>query len=137
MKRLCLSLLLLFFMGCSAKPQTLHVESVQVAQLSQDLQGLGPRIDPEEARLFAYEALLYPQVLAQNYGLVYPPTFHNLLINVGVKDRGLCYQWSEDMITHLKNQHYKSFDYFGGIEKFKIQKEKDETVTIIENNKKY
>jgi len=65
--------------------------------------------------MFAYEALLYPQILAERYGLVYPPTFHNFLINTGLKERGLCYEWSEDMITHLKNLKYHSFDLRWGV----------------------
>ena len=56
---------------------------------------LGDNVEYSEARLFAYEALSYPQTLAERYGLVYPPTLHNLLINTGLKERGLCYQWSE------------------------------------------
>jgi hypothetical protein len=101
--------------GCSAKPQNLHVTSEQVEKLSLDLQQLSDKVDREEARMFAYEALLYPQILAERYGLVYPPTFHNFLINTGLKERGLCYQWSEDMITHLKNLHYQSFDLRWGV----------------------
>jgi hypothetical protein len=104
---------LLMFSGCSVKQSAL--EPVKVQTLTQELLNLGLHINPQEARMFAYEAILYPQILAEKYGLVYPPTFHNLLINTGLKERGLCYEWSEDMITHLKAQQYESFDLRWGV----------------------
>lgn len=110
---LCLMVLLLS--GCSAKVERLHVEPIRVETLTHQLITLGADVDKGEAKMFAYEAILYPQELAKKYGLVYPPTFHNFLINTGLKERGLCYEWSEDMITHLKAQHYTSFDLRWGV----------------------
>lgn len=103
------------WVGCSVKQESLEVTPQRVSALSNDLMQLGDGIDYQEARIFAYESLLYPRTLAERYGLVYPPTFHNFLINTGIKDRGLCYQWSEDMITHLKGLHPHSFDLRWGV----------------------
>lgn len=105
----------LFLGGCSVKQDALHVTPDKVQQLTSELTHLGHDIDYQEARMLAYEALLYPQILVERYGLVYPPTFHNFLINTGLKERGLCYQWSEDMITHLKGLKYQSFDLRWGV----------------------
>jgi len=105
----------LLVVGCSVKQDNMALESGKLTQLTANLSALSPSVDYKEARLFAYEALWYPHVLAQRYGLVSPPTFHNLLINMGLRDRGLCYQWSEDMITHLKALHYQSFDLRWGV----------------------
>ena len=44
-----------------------------------------------------------------------PANFHNLLINMGYRERGLCYEWSEDMMEHLKKQKFKSFDLRWGV----------------------
>lgn len=112
---LTFSILLFFLSGCSVKHDSLQVTPDKVQQLTTELTKLSDTIDYQEARLFAYEALLYPQILAERYGLVSPPTFHNFLINTGIKDRGLCYEWSEDMITHLKNLRYQSFDLRWGV----------------------
>jgi hypothetical protein len=101
--------------GCSAKQDSLHVMPNEVSALTTELTHLSPDVDYQEARMLAYESLQYPQVLAERYGLVYPPTFHNFLINTGLKERGLCYQWSEDMITHLKSLKYQSFDLRWGV----------------------
>jgi len=70
----------LLFCGCSVKQDALHVTPDKVQQLTSELTNLGDNIDYQEARMFAYEALLYPQILVERYGLVYPPTFHNFLI---------------------------------------------------------
>lgn len=116
MKHALFFLLMMFLLaGCSAKQDSLHVTPDRVSALTNELMQLSDTIDYHEARMFAYESLLYPQVLAERYGLVYPPTFHNFLINTGFKDRGLCYQWSEDMITHLKGLGYQSFDLRWGV----------------------
>lgn len=112
-KFLTLLIALLMLSGCSVKHA--NVPTSKVDKLAMELTQLGLHVDKEEARLFANEALWYPQFLAQKYGLVYPPTFHNLLINTGFKQRGLCYEWSEDMITHLKGQNYQSFDLRWGV----------------------
>lgn len=101
--------------GCSVKHEALEVTPQKVSTLSMELMQLGDGIDYQEARIFSYESLSYPKTLATQYGLVYPPTFHNFLINTGIKDRGLCYQWSEDMIAHLKSLRLHSFDLRWGV----------------------
>ena len=101
--------------GCSVKHEALEVTPQKVSTLSTELMQLGDGIDYQEARIFSYESLSYPKTLATQYGLVYPPTFHNFLINTGIKDRGLCYQWSEDMIAHLKSLRLHSFDLRWGV----------------------
>lgn len=103
------------FIGCSVKHESLHVKRDGIEKLTQELMLLGDEVRYEEARLLAFEALSYPPLLAKRYGLVTPPTFHNFLINTGLKERGLCYQWSEDMMAHLKKGHYKSFDLRWGV----------------------
>lgn len=112
---LALIVFALLLSGCSVKQDALQITPDKVQQLTSELTNLGEAIDYQEARLFAYEALLYPQILAERYGLVSPPTFHNFLINTGLKNRGLCYEWSEDMITHLKGLKYQSFDLRWGV----------------------
>lgn len=126
-----LSIMLFLLSGCSVKYHDMEHSKVQ--QLTSDLIHLGVHVDKEEAQLLAHEALLYPRLLAQKYGLVSPPTFHNLLINTGLKERGLCYEWSEDMITHLKNQHYQSFDLRWGVANKGELDEHNSVVVVVKN----
>ena len=47
-------------------------------------------------------------VLAEEYQLVRPAVSHNLLVVFGVKDRGLCYHWTEDLMERLDALDLKS-----------------------------
>lgn len=106
---------LVFFAGCSVKQETLNTKPEKMDNLTHDLIALGKGIDPKEAKNFAKEALSYSRELAGKYRLMAPANFHNFLINMGYRERGLCYEWSEDMMEHLKKQKFKSFDLRWGV----------------------
>lgn len=101
--------------GCSVKPESLNKNPDLKVKLSNDLMQLGTKIDAKEAKKFAEESLYYSRTLAKKYQLMAPASFHNMLINTGYRDRGLCYEWSEDMMAHLKKQNFKSFDLRWGV----------------------
>ncbi|MDD4505543.1 MAG: hypothetical protein PHE60_04120 [Sulfurospirillaceae bacterium] len=101
--------------GCSVKKEALNTEPTKFEALTHDIMALGKKVDEKEAKMFAKEALSYPRVLAEKYDLMAPANFQNMLINLGFRERGLCYQWTEDMITHLKKQNYRSFDLRWGV----------------------
>lgn len=105
----------LLLSGGSVKQQVLNAESDKVEKLTQALIALGKNVDKKEAAHLAKEALTYPKVLAKEYDLVAPANFHNMLINTGFRKRGLCFEWSEDMMTHLKKQNFKTFDFRWGV----------------------
>ncbi|WP_299880070.1 hypothetical protein [uncultured Cocleimonas sp.] len=69
--------------------------------VTETIMGLGPNIDPEEASFVAREAVLYPRHLANKYRLIAPANSHNVLVNAGKRDRGLCYHWARDMTDHI------------------------------------
>jgi hypothetical protein len=73
--------------------------------LARELAALAPSVRAEEARELANCACDYPQQLARMYGVVRPALLHNFLVNVGVKKRGLCYQWAEDLLAQLQTLH--------------------------------
>ena len=116
--------------GCSVKPESLNKDPELKVKLSNDLMRLGAKIDPKEARKLAEESLSYSRTLAQNYKLVAPASFHNMLINTGYRNRGLCYEWTEDMMEHLKKQGFKSFDLRWGVA-FKGQPDEHNSVVVV------
>lgn len=101
--------------GCAVKQEELNTGRGKLEKLTRDLMALGKNIDPKEAKIFAKEALSYSSELAGKYKLMAPANFHNLLINMGYRERGLCFEWSEDMMAHLKKQKFKSFDLRWGV----------------------
>lgn len=120
---------ILFLSGCSVKydnvrfdPETKRTiftkldtnSAKEIASVTEALMNLGANIDPTEAKLLAHEAVAYPKVLANQYNLVKPAYFHNILVNYGYRENGLCWQWTRDMAKHIQARNWKSFDFFHG-----------------------
>lgn len=124
-------LLLLLFSGCgrvhyqepglatNGSPllyASVHDEySDQVLRLEKDLESLSNGIDEKEAFLVANTAIRFSMVLANRYELVRPPLWHNHLVNIGKRKRGLCFHWTQDLIKRLSELDQKSFDLHCGI----------------------
>jgi hypothetical protein len=87
----------------------------KILSLQEALQSLSSEVSEEEAQSFSRAAVLYPYYLADRYDLVSPPKFHNFLITVGLKERGLCYHWTGDLIAYLQKQNFKSFDLYRAV----------------------
>ena len=87
----------------------------KVKQLERELKALGPAVDPTEAHHVAETAIRESAVLAEAYQLVQPAVAHNLLVVMGFKDRGLCYQWTEDLMARLAALALKSFQLHWGV----------------------
>ena len=87
----------------------------EVEQLEQELAALSQTTDKEEARLVAETALRESAVLAEQYQLVRPAVAHNLMVALGVKERGLCYHWTEDLMKRLQALELKSFQLHWGV----------------------
>jgi len=92
--------------GCA--PQLPRITSADEQRLSGMLRQMDRSIDPTEARRLAHEALTYSRTLAERYRVSASPWVHNFLVNVGLRDRGLCYQWADDLYTHLAALHLKT-----------------------------
>ena len=86
----------------------------KIVELHQAIMTLGPNIVESEAKFVAREAVLYPKILANRYKLMNPPLFHNVLVNYGKRERGLCYQWTRDMGLQI-NRPMKSLHFFHGV----------------------
>lgn len=99
--------------GCSYK---VPADSSQTEQSIKSLYALLVHLpgspDPREAKDLAQTAVLATQNLACEYGIISPPLLHNCLVNAGVKKRGLCYQWCDDLSRPLRLKHFKSFDLY-------------------------
>ncbi len=65
-------------------------------------------VDVREARQLAHEAIVHSRRLAKHYRVNTPPWVHNFLVNVHLRDRGLCYQWADDLYAHLDALHLKT-----------------------------
>ena len=69
--------------------------------LADQVAGLSPRVDRNEAKLLADCAYATASQLRRQYSMFGTPIFNNFLIYHGLKKRGYCYQWSEDLLVAL------------------------------------
>ena len=65
--------------------------------------------------MVAETAVTYSRRLAEEYRIVPPARLHNLLIQVGIKDRGLCYHWTEDLMKRLQALHLQTYQLHWGV----------------------
>ena len=78
--------------------------------LKQALTSLNAEAPPDESRLLAETALERTRQLTEEYDLMKPPQLHNILVNMGLRSRGLCGDWTTDLLRSLRAlplQHYE------------------------------
>jgi hypothetical protein len=99
----------------SADPTDAQIYRDKIIQLEQQLIALSTTVDPAEAKLIAKTAVRESAVLAEKYQLVRPAVAHNLLVVLGIKNRGLCYHWTEDLMERLQALDLNSFQLHWGV----------------------
>ncbi|MGD8523176.1 MAG: hypothetical protein PVF56_18660 [Desulfobacterales bacterium] len=87
----------------------------RVNALEDDLGALNHHSDSNEARRVAETALRASVFLTDEYRLVRPPILHNLLVQMGLRDRGLCYHWTEDLMYLLHTIELKNYQLRWGV----------------------
>ena len=101
----------LLMAACSGVPEGFGEDKPsEIAGLTTEIMNLGPGIDPEEAARAAEIAILYPGVLAREYEIEDPPLMHNFKVNRGLKPRGLCKHWAEDMQVRLRQENFRTLE---------------------------
>lgn len=91
------------------------LDGKKVNALEHDLMALNHHSDRGEARQVAETALQASAFLGEQYRLVRPPLLHNLLVQMGLRERGLCYQWTEDLMSYLRTLQLKSYQLRWGV----------------------
>lgn len=81
---------------------------LEIAKLAEGIANLGPDVDPEEAMRAARISFEHTRALAISYEIVDGPMVHNTKVNMGLKPRGLCWHWAEDMEKRLKAENFET-----------------------------
>ncbi len=89
-------------------------DSAKAEALANQLASLSPRVNREEATLLAQCAFATVSKLRREYRMFGTPIFNNFLIYHGLRKRGYCYQWSEDLLTALDALRLKSLELHWG-----------------------
>jgi hypothetical protein len=89
-------------------------DAANAVKLADQLASLSPRVNRDEAKLLADCAFVTVSKLRREYRMFGTPIFNNFLIYHGLRKRGYCYQWSEDLLLALDKLHLKSLDLHWG-----------------------
>ncbi|MCO4844897.1 MAG: hypothetical protein KC427_02645 [Sulfurovum sp.] len=87
------------------------VSQAKVTELSLLFHSLGSTIPQSEAMQLSKDIFHKTQKLTEEFELTSPPVFHNFLVTVGVREKGLCYHWSDALYAYLSQKHYASFEF--------------------------
>jgi hypothetical protein len=77
-------------------------DTLRAHVLGDRIAALSPSIRRDEALRVAECAYATSKQLRHDYGVIGgPPSFQNFLVNLGIRKRGLCFQWAEDLLAQL------------------------------------
>lgn len=104
------ALALILLSACSDQPEVSRLSTSQseVQDLAAALQALSPTVDPEEAARAARIAQEYPLQLRREYGVTDGPIVHNAKVNNGLRPRGICVHWADDIEARLQQENFRT-----------------------------
>lgn len=82
--------------------------------LATQLAALSAKVDPKEARAVAECAYATAGRLRSQYRMFGTPIFNNFLVYHGLRKRGYCYQWTEDLLLALDALKLKTLELHWG-----------------------
>ncbi len=86
-----------------------------IKDLSKALAGLASNVDPAEAALLSVTAHTKARSLAREYRVVLNPEFTVFLVNIGMRKRGWCGHWAQDIGARLKELKLKTLVLHWGV----------------------
>jgi hypothetical protein len=75
--------------------------SADDASLRRRITALSPTVSPDDARRIAYAAYMTGLELRREWRVVWIPGLQNLLVNMGARKGGLCFQWATELLVRL------------------------------------
>ena len=114
-------------LSCNATVKAQDEKSIN--DLRNALIALSPHtVDPKEAALLSETAHRSSRECAREYGVTGDPAFHNYLIHIGVKKRGICADYTHDIGARLREMRFKTLVVHWGTA---WEKESDENNALI------
>ncbi|MDM5263027.1 hypothetical protein PF327_02340 [Sulfurovum sp. XTW-4] len=87
------------------------VSQNKIRELSLLFQSMDSTIPQSEAIQLSKDIFHKTRQLTEAFEMTYPPQFHNFLVTVGVREKGLCYHWSDALYLYLSKKHYPDFEF--------------------------
>ena len=115
---------LLVLAGCATPRQS----GSSPKALAEQMCGLSFSVVRQEAALAAETAYSYSLELAGQYHVVRPAIWHNVLVNLGLRERGLCFQWADDLSAKLESLHLRTLQVRRGAARLETRREHSSVV---------
>jgi hypothetical protein len=94
---------------------TTATDERSIKGLSKALAGLAHDVDPAEAELLSVTAHTKARSLKRDYRVVLNPEFTVFLVNIGMRKRGWCGHWAQDIGARLKELDLKTLVLHWGV----------------------
>jgi hypothetical protein len=106
-----------------------------IKDLTKALVGLGADVDPAEAQAVSVTAHTTARKLARDYRVVLNPEFTVFLVNIGMRKRGWCGHWAQDIGARLKELNLKTLVLHWGVAFDKTSSENNCIVVTARNQR--
>ena len=130
-----LALAFLLTQGCATSSPQVDlpptVEQQRITDLSLAIRSLRADIDAAEAQRAARIAIEYSRQLARQYEITGSPVMHNFLVNIGIKQRGLCVDWTSDLLVRLQQERFYSLRLHWGIANYETAFRLEHSTVIV------
>jgi len=90
-------------------------DETSIKNLSKALAGLARDVDPAEAEQLSVTAHTKARSLKREYRVVLNPEFTVFLVNIGMRKRGWCGHWAQDIGARLKELNLKTLVLHWGV----------------------
>lgn len=90
-------------------------QEVRIAALRREVAKLGPGVSPAEADRLATLAIQHAEFLASKYHMSRPVELHNMMVSVGLRPRGKCFQLANDLYLRLRAERFRTLALCRGI----------------------
>ena len=97
--------------ACSHSNAPVVPTEVATQDLSQTIESLSSDVISKEANDTASALLGTATRLSKEYDMASPALYHNILVNMGFRKRGLCCHWAEDLHTELRKLNVNSLKF--------------------------
>ena len=108
-------------------PAILSGPDTRLVRLEADLGRLLGYQDQETLRL-ARTIVATTDELAHTYGVQPPALWHNFLVNVGIRERGLCCHWTQDLLQEINALQLAKYHAAWGVSRYGTWREHNSVV---------
>lgn len=102
---------LLCLSGCATPQESHQAHRERTVRLAQTIHALCPKASPKETQRIAHTATKTSAALRQSYKIHLNHNLHNLQVFWGLKRRGFCWHWQEDLESALVKTPQKQFEF--------------------------